>query len=336
VRAVVLTGPGDCEVRDVDPPLPGPLDVVVDVERVGVCGTDVELFAGTMPYFASGHATYPIRPGHEWCGRVSAVGEQVDRSVIGIRVTGDTMIGCGHCDRCRTGRHHVCDARSEVGIRGGLPGALAEKLCVPAGSLVRLPAGVDEVAGALAEPAGTAVRAVEEAHIGPGARVLVLGAGTIGLLVALVAIGRGAVVEVVDHSHVALDLARSLGATGAWASVELCSGPYDAVVDASTSASLPRLALDAVEPGRRVVLVGLAGSPSMLDARELVLRDVTAVGVLGGSSGIARAVKLFASGGVDPRPVVAATVGLDAVGRVLAGWRPAGCGPGPKIHVDPR
>jgi threonine dehydrogenase-like Zn-dependent dehydrogenase len=85
-----------------------------------------------------------------------------------------------------------------------------------------------------------------------------------------------------------------------------------------------------------VVYIGVAGRPSTIDTRTMVLKDVTAVGILGASAGLAGAIERYASGAVDPRPLVAATVGLGDVGDVLAGWRPAGAGPGPKIHVDPR
>jgi threonine dehydrogenase-like Zn-dependent dehydrogenase len=90
-----------------------------------------------------------------------------------------------------------------------------------------------------------------------------------------------------------------------------------------------------VEPGGRVVYVGLAGSPSRIDTRTLALKDVTAVGVLSASPGLAGTIELYATGAVDPRPLIAATVGLEAVGSVLAGDRPTGAGLGPKIHVDP-
>ena len=103
-----------------------------------------------------------------------------------------------------------------------------------------------------------------------------------------------------------------------------------------TPPELPALALNLVEPAGRVVYVGLAGSPSSIDTRRLVLSDVTAVGVLSASPGLEATIAAYASGAVDPRPLVAATVGLDDVGAVLAGHRPAGSGPGPKFHVDPR
>ncbi|MEA2607560.1 MAG: hypothetical protein QOI00_2317, partial [Chloroflexota bacterium] len=99
---------------------------------------------------------------------------------------------------------------------------------------------------------------------------------------------------------------------------------------------LPALALELVEPGGRVVYIGLAGTPSTIDTRTLALKDVSATGILGGSPGLAATIALYADGSVDPRPLVAATVGLDEVGRVLGGERPAQAGLGPKIHVDPR
>src|SRR5436305_1902544 len=124
MRAFVVDAPGRAGVVDVEPPVAGPGQVVVDVARVGVCGTDVEFFTGEMAYLHQGHAGYPIRLGHEWCGTVATVGAGVDPAWLGRRVTGDTMLGCGRCARCRAGRHHVCADRYEIGIRGGWPGAL--------------------------------------------------------------------------------------------------------------------------------------------------------------------------------------------------------------------
>jgi 2-desacetyl-2-hydroxyethyl bacteriochlorophyllide A dehydrogenase len=336
VRAFVVTGPRRSEVAEVERPRPAPGQVVVDVERAGVCGTDVELFTGEMAYLPEGRATYPIRLGHEWCGTVSAAGDGVDPAWLGRRVTGDTMLGCGGCDRCRAGRAHVCEDRFEVGIRGGFPGALAEQLAMPASALHPLPDAVDAAAGALVEPGGTALRSLRAAALAPGERVLVLGPGTIGLLTALFALAHGAEVHVLGLPGPALGFARTLGVHGAWTAAELPRLPFDAVVDASTSPDLPARALDLVEPGRRAVFVGVAGRPSVVDTRAMVLKDVTAVGILGASAGLAGTIERYAAGQVDPRPLVAATVGLGQVGDVLAGWRPPGSGPGPKVHVDPR
>ncbi|MFY1693163.1 zinc-dependent alcohol dehydrogenase [Plantactinospora sp. WMMB782] len=339
MRALVLTGPGTAEVREVEPPVAGPGEVVVDVLRAGVCGTDAEFFSGQMAYLHSGDARYPLRIGHEWCGVVSAVGPGVPGSWLGRRVTGDTMLGCGRCARCRGGRQHLCADRYEIGIRGGWPGALAERLPVPVRALHPLPDQVDATLGALVEPGGNALRVVEAARVGPGRRLLVLGPGTIGLLVAQIAAARGAEVHLLGRDDATLEFARRLGFGYAWTARTLpepAALTFDAVADAANDETLPAYAVRRVEPGGRVVYIGLAERPSLLDTRELVLRDVTAVGVLSASGGLAGTVALYASGAVDPRPLVAATVGLDEVAAVLGGDRDPGWGAAPKIHVDPR
>ncbi|MFF5986646.1 zinc-dependent alcohol dehydrogenase [Prauserella flavalba] len=333
MRAFVVTAPGAAAVHDVPAPVPASGEVVVDVERAGVCGTDVEFFTGEMQYLHDGHARFPMRLGHEWAGTVTALGEGTDPAWLGRRVTGDTMLGCGRCPRCRDGRGHVCEFRAEIGIRGGRPGALAERLAVPATALHALPPAVDPALGALVEPGGNALRAVEAARLRPGDRVLVLGPGTIGLLAAMFARAAGAEVHLLGRTEESLAFARSLGFE---AGDTVPGRAFDAVIDASNAPALPARAVELVEPGRRVVYVGIAGSPSTLDTRALVLKDVTAVGVLSASPALARTIEHYAGGTVDPRPLVAATVGLGDVAAVLAGHRPAGAGPGPKIHVDPR
>src|ERR1700748_1181109 len=113
MRALVINDRKWARVEDVEAPVPGGGQVVVDVSRAGICGTDVELFTGQLAYFAQGKIGFPIRPGHEWCGVVSAVGDEVDPGWLGARVTGDTMLGCGRCPRCAAGRGHRRVSRPE-------------------------------------------------------------------------------------------------------------------------------------------------------------------------------------------------------------------------------
>jgi threonine dehydrogenase-like Zn-dependent dehydrogenase len=336
MRAFVLTAPGEYAVQEVPAPVAAPGEVVVDVERAGVCGTDAEFFSGAMAYLHQGHAAYPMRLGHEWAGRVAAVGDGVDPAWIGRRVMGDTMLGCGDCRRCRRGHQHVCDKRQEVGIRGNRSGALAEQLAVPATSLHGLPDSVDAELGALVEPGGNALRAARATGAGPGDRVLVLGPGTIGLLAAMFVRAVGAEVHLMGRTAPSLSFARALGFEHVWWEDTVPELPFDAVVDASNAAHLPGRARELVEPAGRLVYIGLSGEPSRVDTRTLALKDVTAVGVLSASPGLAATIRAYAERLVDPRPLVAATVGLESVGAVLAGERPAEAGPGPKVLVDPR
>lgn len=133
-----------------------------------------------------------------------------------------------------------------------------------------------------------------------------------------------------------LAFARSLGFDGVWTEDGLPDLAWDAVVDATNAARLPARAPDLLEPGKRVVYIGLAGSPSLVDTRTLALKDVTAVGVLSASRALGATVDAYARGDVDLRPLVAATVPLGGLAAVLAGERPPGVGPGPKIHVAGR
>jgi threonine dehydrogenase-like Zn-dependent dehydrogenase len=334
VKAFVITGSRRAGVEEVPEPVAGPGEVVVDVRRVGICGTDVELYTGHMAYLHTGRSWYPLRIGHEWAGVVRAVGEGVDPAWTGRRVTGDTMLGCGQCRRCRSGFHHVCEQLVEVGISLGRPGAMAERLAVPAASLHALPDAVDDMLGALVEPGGNAVRAVRAANLTAGDRLLVAGAGPIGLLSAMFARAAGLEVHLVGRSERSVAFAQGLdgiGEASSWDDVP--DGPWDAVIDATHDPALPARAVELVEPGRRVVCIGLAGEPSLVDTREVLLRDVTIVGILGASAGLDGAIEAYASGAVDPTSLVGATVTLDDLAAVLAGERPAGAGGGPKIHV---
>lgn len=336
MRAVEITGPREARLCEVDAPVAGAGQVVVDVHRVGLCGTDVEFFTGEMAYLHDGNAAYPLRIGHEWCGTVATVGPEVDERWLGRRVTGDTMLGCGTCRRCRSGRQHVCADRHEIGIRSGWPGALAEQLVVPASALYALPDTVDDRAGAMVEPGGNALRTVEAAALQPGERLLIVGPGTIGLLAASFARAQDLEVHLLGDDPASLAYARELGFANAWSADELPELPYDGVIDATFGVDVPRLALELVEPARRVVYIGLSGEPSLIDTRDLVLQDITAVGILSASPGLRATIEHYGSGVVDPTLLVAATVGLGEAAEVMGGWRPPDAGRGPKIHIDPR
>lgn len=335
MRVLQLTAPGRAEIVRTDRPIPAIGEVTVRVERVGVCGTDVELFDGSMSYLHDGTTHYPLRPGHEWCGTTAEVGRDVDPAWLGRRVTSNPMIGCGRCRRCTRGRQHLCSDRGELGVRDGRPGALAEYVAVPVTSLHALPPTLDPGLGALVEPAGNALRAASAARKA-GDRALVMGPGTIGLLAALFLRSFGAEVHLLGPDSETLTFARSLGFDHAWTADNVPDLPFDAVVDASNAAHLPGLAAELVEPGGRVVCIGLSGRPSNVDTRTLALKDVTLVGILSASPAFAAAITQLAEGRIDPRPLIGATVGLDDAPSVLAGQRPAEAGPGPKFHIDPK
>lgn len=338
MRALVVTAPRQAEVLEVADPVAAPGELLVAVERAGICGTDVELYTGEMAYLDQGVTHFPIRLGHEWTGRVIAVGSAGDGSWLGKRVTGDTMLGCGHCSYCQSGHHHVCPERFEVGIRDGWAGALAEQVLIPTRFAYEIPDSVSLTAAALVEPGGNSLRAVRAAALEPGHKMLVLGSGTIGLLAAQFALAEGAEVHVGGVREASLALARLFGVHHTWqlADLVLRKNEFDAVIEATSNDTLPALAVHLVRPAGRVVYIGLSSTPSLVDTRDIALKDVTAVGILSASPGLAGAIASFAGAAVVPDMIVSEVIALEDVPSRLEGRRGADAGPGPKVHVDPR
>ena len=195
-------------------------------------------------------------------------------------------------------------------------------------------------AAALVEPGGNSLRAVRAAeHHARADRVLVLGSGTIGLLAAQFALAAGAEVHVGGVREGSLALARSLGVPHTWQLDELADSPsdqFDAVIEATSNEAMPALSVRLAKPAGRVVYIGLSSTPSLVDTRDIALKDITAVGILSASPGLAGAIEHFADGSVVPDAIVSEVVALEDVPARLEGRRGADAGPGPKVHVDPR
>ena len=339
MRALRVVAPRTIEIQEVPDLVAGPGQLLVQVERVGICGTDVELYTGEMEYFRSGRTTFPLQLGHEWVGTVTSVGAGVLHSWIGKRVTGDTMLGCGLCARCASGKTYLCDERIELGITDGWGGALAEMMVIPERYAFEIPESISIAAAAMIEPAGNSLRSVVATGLTENQKLLILGSGTIGLLAAQFALAKNLEVHIAGSRESSLILARELGVLHVHTIEELRINPvreYEAVIDASSSDFMPQVALQKVLPGGKVVLIGLSAAPSLIDTRIPVLHDVTIVGILSASPGLQEAIDYLASGAVNPEPLVSEVIGLHDVADRLEGNRGIDAKPGPKIHVDPR
>lgn len=186
MKQAVMTQPGAIEIRTAAMPEPDDRDVLVRVERIGVCGSDVHVFHGLHPY-----TTYPVVQGHEVGGTIAEVGAAVRGLVTGDVVTFLPQIVCGSCYPCRHGKYHICDHLKVMGFQA--PGAAQEYVAIPAANVVKLPTGASADEAALIEPIAVAVHALERGGGARGKRVLVLGGGPIGNLTAQVARATGAV-----------------------------------------------------------------------------------------------------------------------------------------------
>lgn len=207
VGRVVEPGRVDFLTRKVGEP--GPCQVVIRIVSSAICGSDLHIFKGKHP-----SVPLPVTIGHEFSGDVTAVGSDVSKVKVGDRVTVEPVITCGKCSACRKGNYGYCENISFTYRRGD--GAMADYIMVDEPYVYKLPEYLSYDAGALIEPLSVAVHAVRRADIKLGEKVLVIGAGAIGLLVAALCRKNGATeVAVVDYSKKRLDLALELGATTA-------------------------------------------------------------------------------------------------------------------------
>lgn len=311
VLSYLVEAPGRARLVDIARPEPGPGEVLVRVEAVGICGSDLEMVGGTRdPAFCR----LPVVLGHEWSGQVEAVGDGVDDAgLLGTRVAVEGHNYCGACGPCTAGATQRCERYDEFGFtrNGGYAPYVATRadLCHV---MQRVPADV----AALTEPTACALHAVERVGVTADDTVVILGAGPIGLLAAALSAWRGARrIVVCDVRDTARAFAERMGATDVVitagdnlprALTELMPRGADVVIEAAGQAATQHLAIHAVRRGGRVALMGLAGArttPMNLDA--LVLRDARVEASFAYPSAVfGRASALLDAGEVDPRPIL--------------------------------
>ena len=180
----VMTNPGQIEFREIAQPKPATDEVLIQTQRIGVCGSDIHVYHGLHPY-----THYPVVQGHEVAGVVAETGAAVTGFTPGAKVMFMPQVTCGECYSCRHGQYHICDQLKVMGFQTG--GASQEYFPVSADQVLKLPESITFDQGAMIEPIAVAVHALRRAGDLAGKKVLVLGAGTIGNLVAQVAQASG-------------------------------------------------------------------------------------------------------------------------------------------------
>ncbi|WP_368498395.1 zinc-binding dehydrogenase [Herbiconiux sp. A18JL235] len=315
-------------------PVPGERTghVLVEVERLGICGTDEHLHSGHSAYIRSGLTTYPFQPGHEFVGRVVAVAPGVRSVAVGDRVVGEPFLPCLACPVCRSGAINLCPNRAEQGVRGNVPGAAARYVRTPAANLAVVPEGVGPDAAVLAEPSVTALGALEAIRVMPGDEVAVIGTGTIGLLVVQIASALGARVTAVGIDEHGLARAEECGAVAIARPEEAPSDRFDATVEASGATPALLTASRITGPGGRIAQVGIPGGADVpVDGSSIVAKGLTITGVLGGVAHLSRAVGLIAAGVIRPELLIRHVIGWEDAPDAFG--VPAGDAK-PKVLVD--
>ena len=331
MRAVVKYADrgGAVEVRDTALPGVTPGTVLVKVAAVGVCGSDIHMWRGTQS--ASSKGVLPVTLGHETAGTIEAVGNDVTGWSEGDRVVCETAASvCGVCALCRTGRYNLCPWRQGYGLRRD--GGMAEYFVAEPRVLHRIPAGVEFEYAALTEPFCVAYNAVvERAAVRPGDLVVIQGAGTIGQLAAQVALARGAATVVMlgtGIDRVRFGKARVMGVhrtvdVTADDPAAVVAGLHDGlgadlVVDATGVSDALRQALELVRPAGAIAKVGWGPQPPGCSLDPLVKKAVTLYGCYSHTwSTWENVLRLFGTGGLDPRPALGGVYGIEDWGQAF-------------------
>ena len=280
---------GNLELKDLPRPEPSPGEALVRVRLGGICRTDLEVLRG--------YHNFRGIPGHEFVGEV--VGPP-DSPLIGQRVVGEINLPCGACQRCRRGLARHCQNRRVLGLLGH-DGAFAEYLTLPEENLHPVPPTVPDDAAVFTEPLAAALAVSEAAPANLDQRVLVIGDGTLGLLVSFTLAWRGLDTHLAGHYREHLRLAEPYGVV-TWLEDDLPPGEFDLVVEASGSPGGLALALARVRPRGTVVMKSTFAGGAPLDPALLVVPEVRLVGSRCGP--FPAALHLLNQGRLDPRPLI--------------------------------
>lgn len=277
MKALVYTGPNEVSLQDQPYPDLSEGEVVLGIDAVGICGSDLHAYHGHDSRRKPG-----LILGHEFAGTV--VASACADIKTGMRVTANPLITCGRCNYCVQGRDNLCSDRTMVGMTR--PGAFAEYMSIPARSLVAIPEDMDSVHAALTEPAATALHALNlsiRAMVRPlpESRVLIIGGGAIGMLCALLARSYGARKLVAAEVN---PLRRaSLANHASCETIDPIATPpgessFDLVIDAVGAKATRNTAFSAVAPGGVIMHIGLQEGSSEVDMRRLTLAEISLLG----------------------------------------------------------
>ena len=284
MRQAVMVQPGEIEFREVARPDPAPDEVLVKIERIGVCGSDIHVYHGLHPY-----TSYPVVQGHEVSGVIAEVGSRVQGFQPGEGVVFMPQVTCGECYPCRHGMYHICDHLKVMGFQ--TDGAAQDYFPVKSEKVLKLPESISLDQAAMIEPVSVAVHALSRAGSVAGLNVVVLGAGTIGNLVGQVAKASGATaVMITDVSPYKLEKARQVGLdlgvntaeVGMGSAVLNNFGPdkADLILECVGAQDTITQAIANARKGSTIVVVGVFGKKPEVDLGLVQDRELSLVGTL--------------------------------------------------------
>jgi D-arabinitol dehydrogenase (NADP+) len=325
MKAVLYEAPRRYAVTEIPTPQAAAGEVRIEVDQVGLCGTDLHIHEGDF------NAVFPLIPGHELVGVVDQVGEGVDRVRLGEQVTVNPNVHCGHCDYCRSGRLILC--ANLQGYGSNFPGFFAEHVTVPQ-NLVFSVDGLPRDTAVFTEPAACAMHGLETLDLRPGASALVFGAGPTGLLLAqLIASGGASSVTVAAPTQFKLDTAAALGLDrtvrisrddpeGNIARLRDASPDgdgYDVVVEATGSTSVAGLCVPLTRNGGTVMVYGVTRADEVVQFHpfDVFRREITIKGSFAEITSFGAAIAALRTGRAKTDGIITHRYSLDEYGKAL-------------------
>ncbi len=329
MKAIVINKPNDITLKDVATPEPLPGFARIKVKAAAICATDLEVLSGGIA------ANYPLTPGHEWSGVVDAVGSSEDAHWVGKSVIGSSDVVCLKCDACRSGNWRYCESFEEIGFKRN--GAYAEYMLAPVYGLIEKPDIIPFEQASLCEPLGVALGTLKKARAKQGQTLLIIGAGSIGLCMLLVAKAMGMrKIVVCATTNDRLEIAHKMGAYATIATKEndleaeikkIHPDGTDLVVDATGVEQCIQQSLRILKRGGTLALAGY-GKGKMMNIRidDIHIKNLKVVGAGNNWDMHKKALSLIEDGLVDVTPMISEIIALEDYqrGLELAKTRPLG------------
>lgn len=319
MKALLLSKYRQLELAETADPKIADDEVLIRVEACGICGSDVHGYDGS-----SGRRIPPIVMGHEAAGTIVDIGPGVQGLQKGDRITLDSTVYCGQCPNCLRGQMNLCDQRQVLGVSCGeyrRAGAFAEYVAAPARIVHKLPDSISFPEASMLEAVAVAMHAVSLAETPPDSTALVIGAGTIGLLILQALRAEGCSrVFITDVDNTRLNLAKELGATetipadaDTLARISALTGGtgVDVALEAVGRTETIKSAIQAVRKGGTVVLVGNISPEVTIPLQAVVSRQIRLQGSCASSGEYPRAIELMAKGAINVKPLISAIAPLE-------------------------
>lgn len=311
MKCALLSKPGVLTVTEVEKPAIDATEVLIQIEMAAICGSDAALYHGKCD------VPLPRIPGHEAVGRIAALGKNVTHLKLGQRVVLQPNYGCEICHVCQSGMSNICPRKVRIGL--DVNGVFGQYTAVPGHTVCPVPNSLTNEIAVFTEPTAVALHGLNKAKPRKGQRVLVLGAGVIGLLMIQLVVNEGGQAFAMDLVKQRVSLANRLGAAGVFTEPDILKDqkPFDIIYETSGAPAALSQAIDVAAPGASIVILGLAGTMHPVMSSAVVRKELKIFGSMIYTDEFPAVLELLANGDIRTQPLVSGMYSLETIPEAL-------------------